>query len=383
MIIDADTHVIENPDLFDKYLDPKFENRKPRLMQLENVTYWFIDGQLIPKPPGSRGVGTDVGFAHPKGGLMKSRNMKAKNGSFDDVPGRLLDLDTVGVDVQVIFPTTMLGACHLEDTELAAGMCRAYNDYVAQGSEKGDGRLRPLATVPLQDPVAAVEELRRAVRELHLTGVVIPGLVGDKPLDSPEFFQFFKEADSLNVPIGVHSVTGAYDLPWANLFKNFLYTHMVAMPFAQMTAIMTLIGGGILERLPNIRFGLMESGCSWLPFWSWWLDKHVERRQMMAERKEEFGVKLYRHVYDLPEMKKLPSEYIKNGRIFVSAEPMEDDLPWVLKTMGEEMILFATDYPHGDADFPNGLKEFKGRSDITEEQKRKILEENPKKLYNL
>ncbi len=89
---------------------------------------------------------------------------------------------------------------------------------VAAQCRQAPDRLKAVALVPLQDP-AAVEELRRAVRELGCVGVLVPGLVGNQPLHLPKFEPFF-------------AAVAARDVPWADCFRDFFSTHVTMMPFS-------------------------------------------------------------------------------------------------------------------------------------------------------
>ena len=369
MVIDADGHVTEPENLFERYMDATMRNWMPRTVAIDDATYWLVEGKLMPRPSG-RGVGTSNGFI--MSGRRKPAGMKAQSGAMDDVAGRLEDMDARNIDLQIIYPTTLLGACFVENKELAGAMCRCYNNYLAEHCAKAPDRLKGVAAVPLQDPDEAVRELRRTVQELGFVGAVIPGIVGDKNLDDPVFFPFFEEADRLNTMVGLHAVTGAYNTPGQERFQNFFYTHVVAMPFNVMIGVMTVVGGGLLERLQNIRFAFLEVGAGWVPYWAWWMDENAEmptRRKHLAEW--------------LPHMKKRPSEYFKNGRCYFGFEPEEDDLSKVAKFVGEGQLIFGSDYPHAtDIDW-QGVRILRQRRDISDTLREKFFDQNPRKLYGL
>src|SRR5262244_3133266 len=86
------------------------------------------------------------------------RQMRAKDNSLDDIEGRLHDLDQMGVDFQVVYPTALVWVFDLENKELAGAVCRAYNDYVAEQCARAPKRLNGVALVPIQDPSLATEE---------------------------------------------------------------------------------------------------------------------------------------------------------------------------------------------------------------------------------
>ncbi|MBI2369600.1 MAG: amidohydrolase family protein [Deltaproteobacteria bacterium] len=308
MVVDGDAHVNETEQIFLHYLEPRYRERRPRMVTHENgCRYWLVEGRLVPRPEG-RGPGSPRGFLPGPG--------RTGGSDFDlsDVEARLKDMDEEGIDVQVIYPTTLFVAPFMEDAGLAAALCRAYNTYLAERCRLCPDRLKGVAVVPLQDPAEATRELRRAITELGLVGVVIPGLVGERNLDDPAFFPFFEEADRLDVAVGVHAVTGAYDTPGQERFTSFFYSHAVAMPFNLMIGLLTLVGGGILERLQRVRFAFLETGAGWAPYWSWWLDEHYEKGRYRESPMRYLGRE------ELPHLKRRPSEYLTGGRCFFSCE---------------------------------------------------------------
>ena len=261
----------------------------------------------------------------------------------------------------------MAMASHLDDGDLAAAMCRAYNNYAAEKSQAFGGRVKPVAAVALQNPAEAAGELRRAVKQLGLVGTVVTGTVGQRNLDDPYFAPFFREANDLGAAVGVHWITGCFDSPGQERFKDpYFYIHMVGMPFNLMIGIMTLIGGGVMEKYPRIKFVFLEIGAAWLPYWMWRMDDHYSRSM--------------HHPDGVP---KKPSDYIRSESCFVSCEPDEDGLAHTAGVIGTDRIVFASDYPHGDCDFPHSVTKFRKRSDISEETKEKILWENAARLYGI
>jgi uncharacterized protein len=363
VVIDGDGHCNEPRDLFDRYLEKEFRERGPKVVDASG-TRWMIEGKFLPRPVGTWGHGTSSGYF---GTNMARKGMATTTQSLDDVPGRLKDLDTEGIDVQVVYPNIMAMASHLDDGDLAAAMCRAYNNYTADKSKAFNGRVRGIAAVALQKPDEAAQELRRAIKDLGLVGTVVTGTVGQRNLDDPYFEPFFREANDLGAAVGVHWITGCFDSPGQERFKApYFYIHMVGMPFNLMIGIMTLIGGGVMEKYPRIKFVFLEIGAAWLPYWMWRMDDHYSRSM--------------HHPDGVP---KKPSDYVKSESCFVSCEPDEDGLAHTAGVIGTDRIVFASDYPHGDCDFPHSVTKFRKRSDISEEIKEKILWENAARLYGI
>ena len=222
LTIDSDGHLHEPFDLFDRYIEKEFHALRPRVIDMpgepRDQGRWVAEGRVVPRIPFSRGVGGG-GFNYP---TPRHKQMKARDNSLDDVPGRLDDLDLMGVDYQVVFPTSLVWVFDLDNAELAGAVCRAYNDYVAEQCSKASKRLNAIAMVPIQDPTGAAEEAKRAVGELGLAGVLLPGMVGNRPLHAPEYEPFFAAVDELDTPIGFHAVTGMHDTPLGRLLHRLL-----------------------------------------------------------------------------------------------------------------------------------------------------------------
>jgi uncharacterized protein len=363
MVIDADAHANEPIDLFDRYLEKEYKDRGPQVIQVRGgVHFWMVEGKLFPRPVGNWGHGTPSGYVN-----MGRPDMAITSPGLDDVQGRLKDMDKEGIDIQVVYPNIMAMASHLDDGDLAAAMSRAYNNYCAEKCQAFDGRVKAIAAVPLQKPDEAAKELRRAIKDLGLVGTVVTGTVGQRNLDDPYFEPFFREANELGATVGVHWITGCFDSPGQERFKDpYFYIHMVGMPFNLMIGIMTLIGGGIMERYPRIKFVFLEIGAAWLPYWMWRMDDHYTTSS-----------------HRLNNLPRAPSDYVKSESCFVSCEPDEEGLAHTAAVLGEDRIIFASDYPHGDCDFPHSVTKIRNRGDLPESLKEKILWKNPARLYGI
>ena len=158
MVIDADAHANEPNDLFDRYLEKEFKEQGPKVVQIGQVQYWMVEGKLLPRPVGTFGHGTPNGYLFKKG----KPDMAINSPGLDDVQGRLKDLDKEGIDVQVAYPNIMAMASHLDDGDLAAAMCRAYNNYTAEKSKPFNGRVKGIAAVALQKPDEAAKRDQRS-----------------------------------------------------------------------------------------------------------------------------------------------------------------------------------------------------------------------------
>ena len=378
-VIDSDGHLHEPFDLFERHIEKEFYSMRPRVVELRDEQRdegrWLVEGRLVPRLPFTKGVGGG-GFRYQ---TPRHSQMKAKDNSLDDIEGRLQDMDEMGIDFQIVYPTAVVWVFDVENKELAAAACRAYNNYVAEQCAKAPKRLGGVALVPIQDPAAAVEEARRAVQKLGLLGAVIPGIVGNNPLHAKEFTPFFETMNELNAPIGFHAVTGMHYTPWADCFTDFFSTHVTAMPFSMMVAMMSMVRSGLLKALPHLRCAFLEIGASWFPYWTWWVGKHIEHvREPRAGRKESnWG----REPYGLPSTVHEPMEDILEGRILSGFET-DENLRVILDQLGSKGFMYASDYPHSDMEW-NRVQAIQGSEVLSSAEKADLLGENARRFYNL
>jgi predicted TIM-barrel fold metal-dependent hydrolase len=285
----------------------------------------------------------------------------------------------MGIDFEVVYPTALVWVFDLENKELAGAICRAYNNYIAEQCAKARTRLSGVALVPIQDPPAASEEARRAIQKLGLRGVVIPGIVGNEPLHAKQFVPFFETMNELNAPVGFHAVTGMHYTPWADCFTDFFSTHVTAMPFSMMVAMMSMVRSGLLRTLPHLRCAFLEIGASWFPYWNWWVGKHIEHvLEPRAGRKESnWG----REPYELPSTVHEPMEDIRDGRMLSGFEA-DENLRFIIDQLGSKAFMYASDYPHSDMEW-NRVQAIQGSEALTGAEKADLLGANAQRFYNL
>lgn len=172
-----------------------------------------------------------------------------------DPAERLAECDATGVDVQVLSTVPVMFS-YWAQPEHALELARRLNDHIAGVAAAHPERFVGLATVPLQDPDAAVHELERAVRELGLAGVEIGTHVEQWNLEDPRFEPFWAACEALNAAVFVHpwDMMGRRDMP------KYWLPWLVGMPAETSRAICSLIFGGVLERHPRVRFAFAHGG---------------------------------------------------------------------------------------------------------------------------
>lgn len=280
---------------------------------------------------------------------------------------RLEDMDLEGIDVTVMFPPGSGEEWALGDPQFSAALCRTLNDARAEYAAFAPERLKLVAKLPMLDPGAAAEELERCVTEHGFVGMVTAQHILDRNLDDPTFDVVWSVAERLGVPVCVHGGGQAPgQVPVAiDRFSTRLAKHAITHPVGAMLALTSFTVGGVLARFPELRVAFLEAGAGWLPFWLERLDEHWS---LMPEQ--------------APELDRPPSEYFL-GRGFVSCEPEERALPWVIDTLGDGVVCYASDYCHWDCSFPDSVKLLVDRSDFGEDAKVALLGTNAAHLYGL
>ena len=225
------------------------------------------------------------------------------------------------------------------------------------------------AMVPFQDPKEAVRKLRRAREELgFVSAFVRPNPCLGRTIVDPCNDGFWEEAESLGMTVAIHEgfQNAVPPLGSDRTPTNVLVLHACSHTLEQMLACAQLIGLGILERHPTLRFVFLEAGGGWAPYWLERLDHQVPSYHRYA-----------------PPMSLLPSEYFAR-QCWVSFEVDEPTLPALAPFIGESRIVWGSDYPHADSTFPGATAElFETVSGLEPEAQRRILGLNAAELYGL
>jgi uncharacterized protein len=369
-VIDSDLHVIETGDVYEKYLDEKYRDKKPKYLGLSptNFPHWDVQGQMI--PPWA--VSADVVKAQKFLDKPTEHMYKDVRKRGYDSASTLKAMDAEGIDIGVVYRTFAHMVVSIDDLKpaYATAYCAAFNDWLADYCNANPKRLKPAAIVSLHDPELAAAEARRAVEKKGHVGVILmPMPIKDRYVHSPECDVLWKEISRLNVPIAFHGTSGGASQDYvSNRFRgkpNFrTQNHAAAFPLELMLAMSGMIVGGVLQRFPKLRVGFLEGNCGWLP---WWLHR-------LDDQWKKYGggekIKL--------DMK--PSELFRR-QCFIGTDVDEDLLKVVVDEVGDDNIVMSVDYPHADGPFPNGLKTFLELPGVSKKSKRKIMWENCLKLY--
>jgi hypothetical protein len=247
-------------------------------------------------------------------------------------------LDGLGLDAAVLYPTDGLVFGKMVDVDLAIGTARAYNDWLHATYLQRDPRLKGIALIPLQEPEAAVAELRRAVTELGMVGALLPSTGLPTHLGDKLYWPVYAEADRLGCCLSVHG--GAHSGLGFDHLNVFAAIHALGHPFGITIAFASLVINGICDRFPNARFAFLEGGVGWF---------------IMALERLEGSYKAFtpydpRGEYLRLEPGETVADYVRRhvraGRIYVGVEGGEPALAYAVQTLGPEAFVYSSDFPH-------------------------------------
>jgi predicted TIM-barrel fold metal-dependent hydrolase len=349
-IVDADGHVVEPPDLWDRHAPARFRAAAPRVVvDDEGHLRYRLEGRLTPRLPFMDAAGERPRFVPPAGG--------------SDPRARLADLDAEGIAAAVLYPSTGLLLGGVEDPPTAVALCRAYDDWLAEYCAADARRLFGAAAVPLQDPAAAAEE---AVRLGFRAVFVRPNPFQGRTLGDPVYDRLWATCAEAGVAVAVHEGTTLHvPTAGADRFPDFFSLHAVSHALEQQLALVALVTGGVLERHPRLRVVFLESGAAWVPYWLERLDAHFEKWGWM-----------------LPSLRTRPSELFRR-QCWVSCDGDEATLPATADFLGADRLVWASDYPHPDAIFPGAPRALLARDDVAGDVKERIFVRNAAALYGL
>lgn len=367
-MLDCDMHCVEPPDLWERYIDPAYKHVAPHGLREFTVDLRvMVQGRTRPK---------DALIRPPRD---KSHVFYLKRSRFKDAEARqwtgevqLEAMDTEGVDLAVVYPSRGLWviADDALDPGFAAAIARAYNDWLYDYCQANPRRLLGAAMLSVHDVRDAVDEARRAVEELGFRGVFIrPNPVKGRNWHDPYYEPLWAELERLSVPLGFHEAYGPHLPQVGDRFgAESQMVHTVCHPMEMMLAAVSVIGGGVLERHPNLRVAFLEANCGWVPLILWRLDEHFEVESGFNERVAS-------------RLSMRPREYFKR-QCWVSVEAEETFVKQVIEAIGDDNIMFSNDWPHIDSKYPDATAHFM-KLPISDESKRKILWDNTARYYQI
>ncbi len=360
-VVDADTHIAESANMWEM-IEGEMYPRRPVVVSVPEDTlygrrnaFWLIDGNIFPRPAGKG----SFRLITPSASRHESSRGDIHIGSREltNPQARLADMDKLGVELQVIYPTLFL-VYLTDDPALDVALCRAYNRYLAEACGKANGRLRWVMIPPLRSIEESVKEISWA-KDHGAVGVFFRGLEGDKTLDNPYFYPVYQTANDLDLPICVHTAIGNTTL--LNLIDVERNHSFLASRVLPLVAFRDIVANKIPELFPRLRFGFIEASAGWIPFLF-----HILKRLLRDRWKYGSSADLFR-----------------DYRLFVACEA-DEDVAYLARYTGEDHLIIGSDYGHNDPSAEHSLvATMRSRADIPAGLTEKILCDNARRLYAL
>lgn len=377
VICDSDLHVMEPPDLWERYIEPEYAHAAPRglseiqrdmrvkvknhvMLRLGSVRPQRVEGRKT----GWREEHDDVYAASEAAGW--------------DAASQVAAMDAEGLDMAVLYPSRglfVLGLDSVEqvgpdglEPEFATAIARAYNNWMKDFCDVAPTRMFGAGMVAPHDVDGAIVEARRCVEELGFKAIFLaPATVNRRPWHHPAYDPLWAEVERLDVPIAFHGGGQTYLKPDFSLevLPEMMLWHSFSQPLGIQFVTACFTGGGILQRFPDLRLALLEGNCSWAPWFMYRLDEHYE----------------WTGWYEAPDLTMKPSDYFRHN-CWISVESDEDTVTHFIDTFGYDKLVTSTDYPHGDSKYPHAVDAF-DKLPMTDEAKAATVSTNWSELYKI
>jgi len=278
---------------------------------------------------GLKGFPTLEGTGDKRQIMVNGKFFRAVGQTSFDMAHRVEAYEQAGVQVQVVCTVPVMFSYHLPAAP-ASKLSRFLNDHIAEQQRNWPGRVISMGTLPLQDTELAINEAEHCARDLGLPGVQIGSNINNRNLDDPELFEVLAACQDLGLSVLVH--------PWNMMGTEFMPDYwlpwLVGMPAELSRAICSMIFGGVLERLPDLRVCFAHGGGSF-PFTIGRIEHGFRMRPDLVAHRNPVN----------------PRDYI--GRFWVDSVTHDPKaLAYLIEVMGEDKVALGTDYP-----FPLGEQE--------------------------
>jgi hypothetical protein len=283
--------------------------------------------------------------------------------------GRLKDMDREGRDVDLIIPGTFATAATALDVSLAKELYASYHRYIVDYCSADAERLRATILAPASDPAWAASQIAALAAERCVAAVTVV-LPEGMPVDDPDLHPIWAAMGDADLPLLHHSFF--YEPPYfpgyRDVWGHVALARAAAHPWGAQRLLGYVILSGLLDQFPNLRIGFAECSGGWLPSW-------LVRLQGQAS---------YLHP-SLPTIQRSPLGYAEAGRIFCGVELYEGEatVRSIMEVIGDDTIMYQSDYPHDQCEFPTSPDTVLGWTGLGDETLRKLFSGNAERYLRL
>ena len=356
-LICADSHVNPPPTLWAEYLPAALRDQAPRIERSDEGDFEVFEGQRKPLIGLSAMAGRK-----PEDFSLTIRRLEEMPAGGHDPAARLEDMDKDHLQAAVIYGG---GPLPTQQAELRRASYSAYNDWLADFCSHAPERLLGVAYLPCDSPEDAIAEVRRTAAR-GLRTCVIPRFPPEGEWADPKWDGLWRAILDAGWAVSIHTGGRGRQQEAPRFDPTGFLSDMLMNKFAMGDAVSHFIVSGLLGRYPELQLVLVEGQLGWIPFAQYFLDHIWEKHRYWLK-------------CELPEP---PSTYFRRQ---VHATFMEDPVGLRNRDLiGVDNIMWSSDYPHTETTWPNSFeltRQWTG--DFPEEERRKILFENARRLYRI
>lgn len=357
-LISADSHVNEPGDLWIKRVPAALRDRAPKMQRFEQGDAWVIEGV---KDPITFGLNACAGFEPEQmKGWMRFEDVR--KGGWDP-KARIGEMARDNVDAEVLYPTTRLSGAIIasQDTAYHLAMIRAYNDWLSEYVAYAPDRFAGLMILPNRGGAKeTVAEIKRVLDRPGMRGVMMGTYPNGTLTIQPEDDAVWGELSDRKIPVSIH-ISLSQTMPGALKATLPGYNRIWDAP----NRMIEMMFSGVFDRFPDFEVMFGEVDFGWVPY----LREQMDNNYMRLEPLNKFG------------LKKPPSAYV--DRHFHFGYITDTYGVRNLDSMNPERVLWSTDYPHINADYPYSWRTIQASLSGMPAQKRDLLlHGNAKRLYH-
>jgi predicted TIM-barrel fold metal-dependent hydrolase len=365
LILSSDSHVFEPADLWTTRIDTAFRHRAPRIVRIDGADEIVVEADQTL---------SGIGLISNAGARFEAPETISGRGRLEDVhrggwdpEQHLADMRLDGVAGEVLYPSQGLFYFRIADSALMSAIFRAYNDWLADFCRIDPARLKGIAMVNLDDVGEGIKELERAAR-LGLAGVMITEYpLEDRRYDQPEYEPFWSAAESLGMPLSLHTATrrqGKIRGAGAKTLRD--ASSRATKAFYPALSMCDMIFSGVFERHPRLTLAIVEFELAWAPHLLDTMDYTYRERHEEAIYRFKNGMR--------------PSDFF-HANVVLSFQ--EDAIGIRLRdVIGVDNMMWGSDYPHSESTFPQSRKILADiLAGVPEAEQAKIVGGNTARVY--
>ena len=363
--ISADSHIVEPPQCYVDFIEPKYRDIAPRLEKNEQgIDTFKIHGMKHGLP-----LGLLAGAGIPPEQLRQQRLA-----NFDDIAtaswdptARMAIQDEDGICAEIIYASVGMVLCGHSNYDYKSACFGAYNRWLQGFCAAQPKRLFGLAQTAVASVDEAIEDFRKA-KEMGMYGIMMAGNPQHEDYDHPDYDALWQCAIDLDLPICFHILT-MKDHDVSTAFKaerGHAANGFINMIRGVQNIVGLFVFGGVFERFPQLKLVVAEGDAGWVPHYMYRADHAAANMGTGLEN----------------ILSRKPSDYIRENIWFTF---QDDETAFESRKLTDNnKLLWATDYPHTDSTYPHSQEIISGQmANLSEAQKDAVVHDNVKALFNL